>query len=97
MKITYIKLENIAGLVAGSNLYDLEIDFSKSINRITSVIGRNTSGKSCLISMLTPFSGVNTIDDRSDIPIILQGRDGYKEIHFQDHNDTYIIRYFNDC
>jgi len=94
MKITYIKLENIAGLVAGSNLYNLEIDFQKSINRIISIISTNGKGKSVLISMLTPFAGISSIDDRSDIPIILQGRDGYKEIHFQDNNDNYIIKHF---
>lgn len=94
MKITYIKLENIAGLVAGSNLYDLEIDFSKSINRIISIIAYNGKGKTVLLSMLTPFSGVSSVDDRSDIPIIVPGKDGYKEIHFQDHNDIYIIKHF---
>jgi len=94
MKITYIKLENVAGLVAGSNLYNLEIDFSSSINRITSIIGKNATGKSCLISLLTPFAGISNIDERSDIPIILQGRDGYKEIHFQDNTDNYIIKHF---
>ena len=94
MKITYIQLENIAGLVAGSNLYNLEIDFSSSINRIISLIARNGKGKSVLLSMLTPFAGISSIDERSDIPIILQGRDGYKEIHFQDNNDNYIIKHF---
>ena len=94
MKITYIKLENFAGLAIGSNLYNLEIDLSSSINRIVSIIATNCRGKSSLLSYLTPFSGVSNIDERSDISIILQGRDGYKELHFQDHNDTYIIKHF---
>ena len=46
MKVTYLKLENVAGLVVGSNLSNLEIDFSNSINKIVAIVAPNTFGKS---------------------------------------------------
>lgn len=45
MKVTYLKLENVAGLVVGSNLSNLEIDFSNSINKIVAIVAPNTAGK----------------------------------------------------
>ena len=61
MKVTYLKLENIAGLKVGSNKESIEIDFSKSKNKIITIQGPNGAGKSTTIKMLTgilyPTSG----------------------------------------
>lgn len=95
MKITYLKLENVAGLLVGSNKKQIEIDFSKSYNKIISVQAKNGSGKSCLLSALTPFSSVSTtIDERGSLSFIKEGKDGYKEIHFQNNSDIYVIKHF---
>lgn len=95
MKILYFKLENSAGLSIGSNKNIIEIDFSKSKNKIISIQGVNGSGKSCLLSALIPFSGVtSSIDERGSIPFIKSGKDGYKEIHYELNKSIYIIKHF---
>ena len=71
MKITYFKLENSAGIEIGTKKNSIEIDFSKSKNRIISIQAKNGSGKSTLLSALTPFSGVlSSIDERGSINFI---------------------------
>lgn len=94
MKVTYLKLKNVAGLKVGSNLDEIEIDFTNSINKIIGIIGANTSGKSTLISTITPFAYTTALDERSTLPLILIGKDGYKEIHYQNGEDEYIIKHY---
>ena len=94
MRITKLKLENAAGLYVGSNLDSIELNFNESKNRIILIEGKNTSGKSSLISSLSPFSGPTSLDDRHSLPFIRVGKNGYKEIHFQDHDDEYIIKHY---
>ena len=94
MKITYLKLENVAGLYVGGNRSSIEIDFSKSKNKIIAISGSNGVGKSVLISSLHPFASVTSLDERSTLPYILQNKDGYKEIHFENNKDYYIIKHY---
>lgn len=94
MKITKLRLENAAGLYVGSNLNEIEIDFQSSKNSIVLIQGKNAGGKSCLISSLSPFSSTTSLDDRHSLPFIRVGKNGYKEIHFQDHQDSYIIKHY---
>ena len=94
MKVTYIKLENVAGIYVGSNKSTIEIFFEKSKNKIVSINGANGRGKSVLLSSLTPFAYVTSLDDRSSLPYIRPGKDGYKEIHYQDNEDEYIIKHY---
>jgi DNA repair exonuclease SbcCD ATPase subunit len=94
MKITFIKLENVAGLLVGSDKKTLEIDFSNSKNKIISIIGRNGTGKTTLLSSLTPFASTTSLDDRSSIPYIKTGKNGYKEIHYEKNNDKYVIKHY---
>ena len=56
VRITKLRLENVAGLYVGSGLSEIEIDFSKSKNKITLIQSQNGRGKSVLISTLNPFS-----------------------------------------
>lgn len=94
MKITYLKLINVAGLKVGSNLDEIEINFENSINKIVALIGHNASGKSCLLSTISPFAYATALDERSTLPLILTGKDGYKEIHYQNNEDEYIIKHY---
>ena len=94
MRVTYLKLENIAGLMVGGNRSEIEIDFTKSQNKIISIQGRNGVGKTVLISSIHPFSHVGSIDDRSNLSYIIKGKNGYKEIHYKDNDDEYVIKHF---
>lgn len=94
MKITYIKLENVAGIYVGSNKNVIEISFEKSKNKIISINGSNGKGKSVLLSSLTPFAYVTSLDERSSLPYIIPGKDGYKEIHYIVNDDKYIIKHY---
>lgn len=94
MRVTYLKLQNIAGLAVGIGKEELEIDFTKSRNRIVAIRARNAKGKTTLLSSISPFAYVTSLDDRSSIPYITRGKDGYKEIHYQDGKDEYIIKHY---
>ena len=94
MKITYVKLENVAGLLVGSDKSVLEIGFSKSKNKIISIMAKNGAGKTTLLSSLTPFATTTALDDRSSIPYIKIGKNGYKEIHYENNGDEYIIKHY---
>lgn len=94
MRVTYLKLENVHGIAVGSNKNIIEISFEKSINKIISIQGMNGVGKSVLISSISPFSSVTSVDDRSSISYIIPGKDGYKEIHYWNNGDVFIIKHY---
>lgn len=94
MRVTYLKLENVAGLMVGSNKSSIEIYFDKGANKIITIQGRNGVGKTVLLSSIHPFSYVSSIDDRSNLSYIIKGKSGYKEIHYIDGDDEYIIKHF---
>ena len=52
MKITYLKLKNIANLESAMDASEIEIDFSFSKNRITLLNGPNGSGKTSVFLKL---------------------------------------------
>lgn len=94
MKITYLKLVNVAGLMVGSGIDTLEIDLSQSHNNIVAIVAPNASGKSVLLSSLSPFANVTSIDERSSLSYIIPKKNGYKEIHYQDEENTYVIKHY---
>lgn len=94
MKITYIKLENIAGIMVGSDKKVLEISFENSQNMIVSIQGANGKGKTVLLSSLSPFATVTSLDERSSLSYIIPGKNGYKEIHYKNGDDEYIIKHY---
>lgn len=94
MRVTYVKLENVAGLMVGSNKDSIEISFDHATNRIITIQGRNGVGKTVLLSSLHPFSYVSSIDDRSNLSYITKGKNGYKEIRYVDGSDEYTIKHF---
>lgn len=94
MRITYLKLENIAGLYVGGNRDCLEISFEESKNKIIAIRGVNSSGKTTVLSSLHPFASVTTLDERSTLSYVMTKKNGYKEIHYQDGEDTYICKHY---
>lgn len=94
MKIEKIILKNFAAIDNAMNAREITIDFSKSINKICLLIGPNGCGKTTLLSLLTPFSGLGNLDKRDKLNLILDNKEGYKEIHIKDNNDYYIIKHY---
>lgn len=94
MKIEKIILKNFAAIDNAMNAKELTIDFSKSINKICLLIGPNGCGKTTLLSLLTPFSGLGNLDKRDKLNLILENKEGYKEIHISDNGNYYIIKHF---
>jgi DNA repair exonuclease SbcCD ATPase subunit len=91
MKILYLKLKNSAGIWAAMNKTSLELDFNDSDDNIIMLFGSNGSGKSTIISSLHPFVG-STNDVRKSF--FIEGKEGYKEIHYKDDKDVYIIKHY---
>lgn len=94
MKITYIKLKNFANFFNCLKAKELSIDFTQMRNRILLLTGSNGSGKTSLLSTLHPFATNGTMDIRSDNPLILIGKEGYKEIHIEDKSNEYVIKHY---
>ena len=94
MRITYIKLVNVASLYTGSNINTLELDFSNTHSNIILITGPNGCGKTTLESCLHPFAYNGSGDDRSSESLIMKKKDGYKEVHITDGINEYIIKHF---
>jgi DNA repair exonuclease SbcCD ATPase subunit len=93
VKITYLKLENFVNIKAGMKKTKVEIDFSKSKNNLILLCGPNGSGKTSLLSEMHPFANSGNMDVRGETNLIIEGKDGYKEVHIEDDNDKYIIKH----
>ena len=93
MKITYLKLENFINIKAGMKKTKVEIDLSKSKNNLILLCGPNGTGKTSLLSELHPFANSGNMDVRGEINLIIEGKDGYKEVHIEDGDDKYIIKH----
>lgn len=94
MKITYLKLKNFVNIKAGMKKTEVEIDFSKSKNKLILLCGPNGSGKTSLLSEMHPFANSGNMDVRGDANLIIEGKDGYKEIHIRDKEDNYVIKHY---
>lgn len=94
MRITYIKLVNVASLYTGSNVNTLELDFSNTHSNIILITGPNGCGKTTLESCLHPFAYNGSGDDRSSESLIIKKKDGYKEVHITDGTNEYVIKHF---
>ena len=87
MKIEKLILKNFAALNVGLNTKSICIDFSKSLHNICLFIGPNGSGKTTILSLLTPFADLGNLDVRNGNNLILKDKDGYKEIHIRNGKD----------
>lgn len=93
MKITYLKLVNFSNIKTALKCNEITIDFSKAKNKIILLTGPNGSGKTSILSCLHPFATNGNLDIRSENPIILTGKEGFKEIHLIG-DDEYVIKHF---
>lgn len=87
IRITRLLLKNFIGIKHGLNLDEIELDFSKSNDRIIMLLGSNGSGKSTIMSALQVFR--QSFDDRKDL--ILDGKEGRKEIDIESNGHKYEI------
>lgn len=94
MKYTYLLAKNFAPIYVAMKKKIIEIDFSKSKNRIILLVGANGSGKTAILSLLHPFAYAGNMDVRSSSKIILDDCDGYKELHLEDGDNIYVIKHF---
>ena len=93
MKITYLRLDNFINIKAGMKKTKVEIDFSKSKNNLVLLCGPNGSGKTSLLAEMHPFANSGNMDVRGETNLIIEGKDGYKEIHITDKEDVYVIKH----
>lgn len=94
MKITKLILRNFSAIANAMKTNELTIDFSNSKNNICLIIGPNGAGKTTLLSLLTPFSDLGNLDIRNGNELILEGKEGYKEITIEDGENTFTIKHF---
>lgn len=94
MKIRKILLRNFALIYAARQSREVEIDFTKSQNKIVLIQGNNGSGKTSLLSNFHPFSSLGSLDLRNMNHLIIEGEDGYKYIQYEDDdNNIYDIEH----
>ena len=94
MKINYIILENFSNIDTAMNANRVKVDFRNVTNKIILLVGPNGSGKTSFLSLLTPFSSVGNLDVRNSSNLIMDGKNGYKEIEIVNGDDVYLIKHF---
>jgi DNA repair exonuclease SbcCD ATPase subunit len=98
VRVDKLILRNMIGIWDAMGRTELELDFTKDSkgnplkkrNRIVMMVGKNGSGKSTIMSFITPFA--ETTDDRASI--VLPDAEGYKEIHYTKGEDVYVIKHY---
>ena len=92
MRILYIKLENFIGVYAAMKRKSIELSFDNIDKPIIQIYGPNRSGKSVLEQQLHPFSSISLNgDERNDLPLIIKGEVGIKNIVYEVNGKVYNI------
>lgn len=95
MFIREAEFENFENFLTGMGIYYIHFDFSKMKNLVCIIIGPNGVGKTSLLSYLTPFASIGTLDVREGNKMIISGKDGYKRIVFIDeYENEFEIEHF---
>ena len=87
MRFMYLKLTNYIGIYNGMGLYDIEIDFSRSMHKVCVIKGTNGSGKSSVIDAIR-FALTN----KSDRKYIVRKGETEGEILIETDNGLRINR-----
>ena len=93
MRITYLKLRNYAGILAGMKKNEVEFSFKDAKNKIILLIGENASGKTTILSTLHPFAYPGSMDIRNGSSLIAPGQQGLKEIHYDKNGKEIKIKH----
>lgn len=94
MYINKLVLENFQFVNRVYHTKRLTLDMSNRTSNICIIAGPNGSGKTFLLSSLTPFSNLGGVDVRDTNSPIEKGESGYKEIELCNGNDTYNIQHY---
>ena len=90
MKIKSLRLKNFLLIKSGMGKNEIFIDFTKLPNPITILVGQMGSGKTTILGHLQPGPSFGTLDDRNQLPDIISGENGLKEIVY-DVNGVEIV------
>lgn len=85
MKVLWVRAKNYIGIVQGTGLEEIYIDFRKAKNRIIMINGRNGGGKSTLLDLINPYPDSNDC--------FIKGKPAEKEIAYLHRGITYILNF----
>jgi hypothetical protein len=91
MKYTKAIFKNFIGFQIGLGVDIIEIDLSKSKNRIILCLAPNRSGKTTFFEGITLFSTIYSAV-RGENNFIIDGKDGYRELHLFHNGLLYISK-----
>lgn len=94
MYIQKLILENFQFVNRVYHTKRIILDLSNRTSNICIIAGPNGSGKTFLLSSLTPFSNLGGVDVRDDSSPIEKGVNGFKEIEICNGNDIYSIQHY---
>jgi len=87
MKLKRIKLVDCIGLIRGSNLEEVNIDFQNINPSLIGIFGRSGTGKSTFLNQLNPY--------RQNFKNNFY-EDGYRELEFDFRGSTYLSKVYYD-
>ena len=82
MKIKSLRMKNFLLIKSGMDKDEIYLDFTKLPNPITLLVGQMGSGKTTILGHLQPGPSFGTLDERNQLPDIIEEKDGLKEIIF---------------
>ena len=96
MYIERLELENFINIYIGMGYRKLTLDFLSRKHTICVITGGNGKGKTSLLSYLTPFATLGTLDIRESSSLIIPEEKGYKRIVIVDdkNGDKYDIKHY---
>lgn len=80
MKIKSLRLKNFLLIKSGMDKEEIFLDFTNLPYLITLLVGQMGSGKTTILGHLQPGPSFGTLDDRNQLPDIIEGKNGLKEI-----------------
>lgn len=94
MKILELELKEFEGVYAAMKVRRLFLDLRNTKNTICLITGPNGHGKTVLLSQLNPFANLGSMDERDALPLIREGKNGYKRIIIDNDGVEYCIEHY---